>query len=242
MRKSRIFQRIGMVLGIGLIICVFIWAQFSTNQWSIENVEINFEYSENQYVVREKVAEEMVLDFLSTQPDSAALSMDLHLLETSLESLPYVAEAQVYWNLNSTLIVELRATQARAKIFMEQSKYLLTQEGAVLPAPKFAQIDLPVCTGLKDSAEAAQSAQTLDIIEGSSCHSLSNIAQVHFEHDAIIITPRGAEHQITTNRDKRLANDLEKLAAFYAAKSEEELATVSHFDLRYKNQVVTTVQ
>jgi len=159
-----------------------------------------------------------------------------------LEALPYVAEAQVYWNLNSTLVVELRATQARAKVFLEQSKYLLTQGGAVMPAPKSAQIDLMVCTGLRDSAEAAQAAHTLDIIEASKCYDASGLAQIHFEKDQIRITPRGAGHSITSNRDERLANDLAKLAAFYATKSDEELATLRHLDLRFKNQVVTTVQ
>jgi len=242
MRKMRILQRIGIVIGLGLVIWVFIGAQLSAQLWTIANHEISFEYPENQRIVNESAAKKTVQDFLASQADSAAMAMDLHLLETSLEALPYVAEAQVYWNLNSTLVVELRATQARAKVFMEQSKYLLTQGGAVLPAPKSAQIDLMVCTGLRDSAEGAQAAHTLDIIEASKCYNASGLAQVHFEQDQIRITPRGAGHSITSNRDERLANDLAKLAAFYAAKSDEELATLSHLDLRFKNQVVTTVQ
>ena len=242
MRKVRILRWISIIIGLGSIIWVFIGAQLSAHLWTITDHEISFEYPENQRVVNELSVNKTVQNFLASQTDSAALTMDLHLLETSLEALPYVAEAQVYWNLNRTLVVELRATQARAKVFMEQSKYLLTQGGAILPAPKSAQIDLPICTGLRDSAEAAQAAHTLDIIEASQCYNTAGVAQIHFEQHQISITPLGARHSITSNRDGRLVNDLAKLAAFYAVKSDEELDALHHLDLRFKNQVVTTVQ
>ena len=242
MRKVRILRWISIIIGLGSIIWVFIGAQLSAHLWTITDHEISFEYPENQRIINELAAKKTVQEFLTSEADSAAMRMDLHLLETSLEALPFVAEAQVYWNLNRTLVVELRATQARAKVFMEQSKYLLTQGGAVLPAPKSAQLDLIICTGLRDSAEAAQVAHTLDIIEASKYYDLAGLAQIHFEQDQISITPRGAGHSITSNRDERLVKDLAKLAAFYAAKSDEELDPLRHLDLRFKNQVVTTVQ
>jgi len=242
MRKVRILRWISIIIGLGSIIWVFIGAQLSAHLWTITDHEISFEYPENQRIINELAAKKTVQEFLTSEADSAAMRMDLHLLETSLEALPFVAEAQVYWNLNRTLVVELRATQARAKVFMEQSKYLLTQGGAVLPAPKSAQLDLIICTGLRDSAEAAQVAHTLDIIEASKYYDLAGLAQIHFEQDQISITPRGAGHSITSNRDKRLVKDLAKLAAFCAAKSDEELGALRHLDLRFKNQVVTTVQ
>ena len=242
MRKVRILRWISIIIGLGSIIWVFIGAQLSAHLWTITDHEISFEYPENQRIINELAAKKTVQEFLTSEADSAAMRMDLHLLETSLEALPFVAEAQVYWNLNRTLVVELRATQARAKVFMEQSKYLLTQGGAVLPAPKSAQLDLIICTGLRDSAEAAQVAHTLDIIEASKYYDLAGLAQIHFEQDQISITPRGAGHSITSNRDKRLVKDLAKLAAFCAAKSNQELGALRHLDLRFKNQVVTTVQ
>ena len=242
MRKMRFIRSIGLVVALGVLIWVAVGAQLNAHLWTISDVQISFEYPENQLVIDEERVSNVVHEFLQSQQDSAALTMDMHLLETSLNTLPYVAEAQVYWNLNDTLVVELRAIQARAKIHMDQSNYLLTLEGAVLPAPKFSQIDLPICTGLLDSLEAAESVKVLDIIEASYAFSNSNIAQIHFEKDKILFTPRGANHNITANRDHRLVDDLKKLAAFYNAKNEEELAALSHLDLRFKKQVVTTVQ
>lgn len=242
MIKPKVLRFIGIVTGIGCMIWVFITAQLSSNNWTVSNSDISFEYSENQLVIDEAKVQDMVEIFLVQQSDSAVLGMDLQLLETSLESLPYVAEAQVYWNLNNTLVVELRAIQARAKILMEQSKFLLTQEGAVLPAPSFAQIDLPICTGIHDSDEAATTKIALDVLVASKCYNENGIAQIHFDDKKIIITPRGISHNVTVNRDKRLSTDLDKLAAYYAASTEEELAEIRHLDLRFKNQVITTVQ
>lgn len=242
MRKLKVLRFIGIVTGIGCMIWVFIVAQQSSSNWTVTNSDIDIEYSENQLVIDETKVQDMVETFLAQQPDSAVLDMDLQLLETSLESLPYVAEAQVYWNLNNTLAVELRAIQVRAKILMEQSKFLLTQEGAVLPAPSFAQIDLPICTGIHDSDEAAATKIALDVIDASKCYNENGIAQIHFNDTKIIITPRGTSHNVTVNRDKRLSMDLEKLAAYYAANTEEKLDAIRHLDLRFKNQVITTVQ
>ena len=43
MRKMRILQRIGIVIGLGLVIWVFIGAQLSAQLWTITNHEISFE-------------------------------------------------------------------------------------------------------------------------------------------------------------------------------------------------------
>lgn len=242
MRKMKFIRSIGLVVALGILIWVTVRAQLNAHLWTISDVDISFEYSENQLVIEESQVNSTVEEFLKSQQDSAALNMDLYLLETSLNALPYVAEAQVYWNLNNTLVVELRAIQARAKILMEQSKFLLTQEGAVLPAPSFAQIDLPICTGIHDSDEAATTKIALDVLDASKCYNENGIAQIHFDDKKIIITPRGISHNVTVNRDKRLSTDLDKLAAYYAASTEEELAEIRHLDLRFKNQVITTVQ
>ena len=118
MKKKRLlYTTLSVILGSGLIFCTVL----SKNHWksaAFKNVDIRFQYSDNQAVVVGSEVSPLIDEFLASQPDSSALSVRAFLLETSLEALPYVAEAQVYWNLNSTLVVELRATQARAKVFM----------------------------------------------------------------------------------------------------------------------------
>lgn len=242
MKKVAILRVLGIFLSLSLLLVSFISSEMSLDIWTINTHEISFEYPENQKLIDEIAVEKTVLKFLSEQPDSGAFDMDVHLLETSLNALPYVAEAQVYWNLNNTLVVELRATQAKAKVFMEQSKHLLTQGGALLPAPRNTQIDLPVLTGLADSAAAIAAIPILDEVLNASCFEAVAIAQVHVTGAAVEIIPRVAKHTITANADERLADDLAKVAAFYAATPKEELDRIQHLDVRYKNQVVSTEQ
>ena len=242
MKKIAILRALGIAISLSLLALGFISSEMSLTNWQIKSHEITFEYPENQRLINESLVAQEVHQFLANQDDSGAFHIDMHLLETSLNALPYVDEAQVYWNLNNTMVVELRATQAKAKVFMEQSKHLLTQGGALLPAPRNTQIDLPILTGIEDSAAAIAALPMLDKIINAPCFNNMSIAQVHISNDAVEIIPRVAKHSISANADKRLETDLNKIAAFYAATPKEELDRIQHLDARYKNQVVSTKQ
>ena len=81
--------------------------------------------------------------------------------------LPYVADAQVYWNLNQSLVVNVVSKQAKAKVFMNDETFLLTEAHELLPAPRQTPLDLPIITGLKDSANAARAGLLLDEVIAS---------------------------------------------------------------------------
>ena len=112
MKKKRLlYTTLSVILGSGLIFCTVL----SKNHWksaAFKNVDIRFQYSDNQAVVVGSEVSPLIDEFLASQPDSSALSVPAFLLETSLEALPYVADAQVYWNLKESLVITIEAKQS----------------------------------------------------------------------------------------------------------------------------------
>ncbi|MDC1494050.1 hypothetical protein N8139_04530 [Schleiferiaceae bacterium] len=103
-------------------------------------------------------------------------------------------------------------------------------------------MDLPIITGVKDSASAARAGGLLDQVIGSPAFTMDGLAQMAVTESSVVLIPQGYPHRILANTGKELAGDLRKLSAFYAAKPTQELEDIKSIDLRYKNQVVSTTR
>jgi len=246
MKISKKIQRVlGTITLVLLLTSVGIASFFSEKRWeneALESVNINIEYPDNQELVVELEVQKVISSFFEAEEDSNALSVNAFLLETDLKALPYVADAQVYWNMQQTLEVQLTAKQVKAQWIGPAGTALLTKENEVLSKPKRTSLDLPVITGVADSTEAAMAGVWLERITKGPAFELGSVAQLDMREDAVAIVPKGYNHVVLANKDERLEEDMKKLAAYYGTLSEEELAELKRIDLRYKNQVVTTTR
>ena len=239
MKKKRLlYGALSIIFGTGLIFS----AVLSMLHWkntAFSEIKITFQYPDNQPLIVSPEVLPLIDAFLSEHPDSNALKIPAFLLETSLEALPYVADAQVYWNLNQSLVVNIVSKQAKAKVFMNDESFLLTEAHELLPAPRQTPLDLPIITGVKDSANAAKAGLLLDEVIASPAFTFEGLAQMEVNASYVVLIPQGYAHYITANIGNELAGDLRKLSAFYAAKPTQELEEIKSIDLRYKNQVVS---
>lgn len=246
MKISKKIQRVlGTITLILLLTSVGIASFFSEKHWEnegLESVNINIEHPDNQELVSEQEVQKVISAFFEAEEDSNALSVNAFLLETDLEALPYVADAQVYWNMQQTLEVQITAKQAKAQWIGPAGTALLTKENEVLSKPKRTSLDLPVITGAADSAAAAAAGIWLERVAMGPAFEMSSVAQLDMREDALAIVPKGFNHVVLANKDERLEEDMKKLAAYYGTMSEEDLAELKRIDLRYKNQVVTTTR
>ena len=120
MKKKRLlYTALSIIFGTGLIFSAVLSMQHWKNA-AFSTVEVKFYYPDNQALVVSSEVEPLITSFLAAQPDSIALKTPAFLLETSLEALPYVADAQVYWNLNESLVVTVVSKQAKAKGLYER--------------------------------------------------------------------------------------------------------------------------
>ncbi|MEJ6759636.1 MAG: hypothetical protein QMB18_01525 [Schleiferiaceae bacterium] len=242
MRKQRIFGVIIAILLFAGLITVRSLSMIHWNEVQFSKVDISIQFPDNQTLIFNSNLQPVINTFLEEQGDSNALTVNAFLLETSLEALPYVADAQVYWNMDQRLKIALVSKQVKAVVMIGATTFLVTTENEVLKKPLEAIVDVPVITGVKDSSEAAAAGVTLHRIYLSQVFNDANLAQLDQSEDRLAIVPKGYNHTVWLNSDERLTDDLNKLTAFYAANTPEKLDDFKRIDLRYKNQVVSTTR
>lgn len=240
MKKRRIFSVITLVLLLAVLCTSLVLSEKHWKDVSISEVRLDIEFPDNQKLIDESEVDALVKVFFNEQADSNVLNLNADLLETSLNALPYVHHAQVYWNMDQSLNVSLVAKQGKALAISGTQKWLITHEGEVLPQPKGTWEDLPIITGVVDSATAAEAGKLMDRICGSVAFTPNSLAQLHVEEGKCELVPRGMNHVVWAMKDARLEREMKKLAAYYAAATDEELEEIARIDLRYKNQVVST--
>jgi len=238
MKKRKVLSMLVLlVLLIGVILASFASEKYVQNT-VFSKLEISIEDPSKQGLTTEKQLRKTVVQFLEQQSDSVALNIDAFLLETSVEALPYVQEAQVYWNMDSSLVVEVLSKTAVALAYAGEDNFFITANHEVLKQPKGKWLDLPVITGTADSSMLAEAGMMLQKM-ANIVHE-NSIAQLAVDSGTVELVPRAYQHVAKAHSDERLDGELKKLAAYYAAHTEEELKEIKRIDLRYKNQVVTT--
>jgi len=238
MKKRKVLgMLVLLVLLIGVILAGIASEEYVQNT-VFSKLEISIEDPSKQGLTTEKQLRKTVAQFFEQQSDSVALNIDAFLLETSVEALPYVQEAQVYWNMDSSLVVEVLSKTAVALAYAGKDNFFITANHEVLKQPKGKWLDLPVITGTADSSMLAEAGMMLQKM-ANIVHE-NSIAQLAVDSGTVELVPRAYQHVAKAHSDERLDGELKKLAAYYAAHTEEELKEIKRIDLRYKNQVVTT--
>lgn len=240
MKKQRILGVLLLLILLSGVVFAGMSSEAYVESIGFKIVEISIEDPVNQRLVTEQEVRSTVNDFFEEQNDSSALRLNAFLLETSVLSLPYVAEAQVYWNMDSSIVVEVVSKEVVAMAYSPEGNAYITSENEVLPQPQKHWLDLPIITGSNDSAQLALSGLLLERM--APVMPRESVAQITLEAEEVKLVPRAYPHVAKAHSDERLERELQKLAAYYAAHSDEELKQIKRIDLRYKNQVVTTTR
>jgi len=238
MKKRKLFGLILLLVLLSGLVLGGIFSNDYVKSAVFHKVIIEIEDIDKQGLTSQEQVKKEVDRFLSKSSDSLALGLNAFLLETSIEALPYVKEAQVYWNMDSNLVVEVINKSALAIAYGTEQNFFISKKMEVLEQPNGKWLDLPVITGTSDSAALSNAGRTLNKM--TSIINLESIAQLAVDSSTLEIVPRAYQHTVKAHADERMERELKKLAAYYAAHTEEELKDIKRIDLRYKNQVVTT--
>jgi len=87
-----------------------------------------------------------------------------------------VKEAQVYWNMDSNLVVEVINKSVLAIAYGTEQNFFISKKMEVLEQPNGKWLDLPVITGTSDSAALSNAGRTLNKM--TSIINLESIAQL----------------------------------------------------------------
>ncbi len=237
MKKRKLFGLILLLILLSGLVLGWILSKNYVKSVAFHKVVIKIEDSDKQGLTSQEQVKKEADQFLSKSSDSSVFRIDAFLLETSLEAMPYVKEAQVYWNMDSNLVIEVINKSVLAIAYGTEHNFFISKKMEVLEQPNGKWLDLPVITGTSDSLALSNAGRILNRI--CSIIGKESIAQLALDSSTLEIVPRAYQHVVKAHTDERMEHELQKLAAYYAAHTEKELKDIKRIDLRFKNQVVT---
>jgi len=201
--------------------------------------QVNIEISEDKFMT-----EQIALKYIELHNfnfDSIFLSnFYLNELEIAFLKHPAIKKAEVYSNQIGVININLQQRKAVVRIKTDNVDYYLDEHGMKMPLSNEYTPRVLVVTGDVDESYHSSIFSFVKRINKDNFWK-SQIIQVHFKNNEVIIIPRVGSHKVyfgtLTNVNKKLAN----LYQFYKqAMPVKGWQTYSEISLAYNNQIVCT--
>ena len=237
MKKVLQILKWGMLLSLMVVVLSFT-NQMQNKQMVFLN-QINIEVSEDKFMT-----EQIALKYIKQQDfnfDSVALSnFYLNELEIAFLEHPAIKNAEVYSNQKGVININLQQRKAVVRIKTDNTDYYLNEQGMKMPLSSEYTPRVLVVTGEVNESKHLSVFSFIEIIN-KDIFWKSQITQVHFSNNEVIIIPRVGSQKIhfgtLTDVNKKLGN----LYQFYKqAMPVKGWQTYSEISLAYNNQIICT--
>lgn len=237
MKKVLQILKWGMLLSLMVVVLSF--TNQKQNKQMVFLNQINIEVSEDKFMT-----EQIALKYIKQQDfnfDSVALSnFYLNELEIAFLQHPAIKNAEVYSNQEGVININLLQRKAVVRIKTDYTDYYLDEQGMKMPLSSDYTPRVLVVTGEVNESKHSSIFSFIKIIN-KDIFWKSQITQVHFSNNEVIIIPRVGSQKIhfgtLTDVNKKLGN----LYQFYKqAMNVKGWQTYSEISLAYNNQIICT--
>ena len=237
MKKLLQILKWGMLLSLMVVVLSF--TNQKQNKQMVFLNQINIEVSEDKFMT-----EQIALKYIKQQDfnfDSVALSnFYLNELEIAFLQHPAIKNAEVYSNQEGVININLLQRKAVVRIKTDNTDYYLDEYGVKMPLSSEYTPRVLVVTGDVNESKHSSIFSFIEIIN-KDIFWKSQITQVHFSNNEVIIIPRVGSQKIhfgtLTDVNKKLGN----LYQFYKqAMPIKGWQTYSEISLAYNNQIICT--
>ena len=237
MKKVLQILKWGMLLSLMVVVLSF--TNQKQNKQMVFLNQINIEVSEDKFMT-----EQIALKYIKQQDfnfDSVALSnFYLNELEIAFLQHPAIKNAQVYSNQEGVININLLQRKAVVRIKTDNTDYYLDEQGMKMPLSSEYTPRVLVVTGEVNESKHSSIFSFIEIIN-KDIFWKSQITQLHFSNNEVIIIPRVGSQKIhfgtLTDVNKKLGN----LYQFYKqVMPVKGWQTYSEISLAYNNQIVCT--
>jgi cell division protein FtsQ len=236
-----------MVVGLLLLLMAAITKQ---SQKLCAGVDIQISGNQGQSFLNKQ----MVLSLMSPAKPMVIkgkpqTSFDLHLLENKLEQHAWVKDAELFFDHNNLLRINIKESVPLARIFTRSGEsFYIDSSGRLLPLHENVCMKIPVFTGYPNNSIKAADSALINQIKLIGNYLLANsfwraqITQVHITNDQLFeLTPLIGNHTVQLGNGIGLAEKLHRLFLFY-----QQVSTIAGIDkysvinVQYAQQVVAT--
>ncbi|MDB9809105.1 hypothetical protein OAB72_00060 [Flavobacteriales bacterium] len=236
-------KKVLQILKWGILLSLMVVVLSFTNQMQNKQLvllnQINIEVSEDKFMT-----EQIALKYIKQQDfnfDSVALSnFYLNELEIAFLQHPAIKNAQVYSNQKGVININLLQRKVVVRIKTDNTDYYLDELAMKMPLSSEYTPRVLVVTGEVNESKHSSIFSFIEIIN-KDIFWKSQITQLHFSNNEVIIIPRVGSQKIhfgtLTDVNKKLGN----LYQFYKqAMPVKGWQTYSEISLAYNNQIICT--
>ena len=237
MKKVLQILKWGMLLSLMVVVLSF--TNQKQNKQMVFLNQINIEVSEDEFMT-----EQIALKYIEQHNfsfDSVALSnFYLNELEVAFLQHPAVKNAQVYSNQEGVININLQQSKAVVRIKTDNTDYYLDEQGMKMPLSSEYTPRVLVVTGEVNESNHSSIFSFVERINKEKFWK-SQITQLHFNNNEVIIIPRVGSQKIhfgtLTDVNKKLGNLYQFYKQAMPVKGWENYSEIS---LAYNNQIVCT--
>ena len=236
---KKLLQIIKWGMLIALMVIVLAFTDKKQAEQLVQLNQINIEISEDKFVTKDIVLQ--YIEKYNFAYDGVVLSQFyLNDLEELLLKHPAVKRSEVYSNQQGLMNIKLQQKKAIVRIKTAEADYYLDEDGLEMPLSKAYTPRVIVVSGDANHHHHASIYAFIQKINESEFWK-SQIMQLHFLGDQVVLIPRVGNQKIHFGA---LVNSTEKLANLYQfykqAMPVKGWQTYSDISLKYNNQIVCT--
>ena len=222
---------------IALTVIVFAFTEKKQGEQLVQLNQINIEMSKDQFLTRN-----IVLQYIEKHNfayDGVVLTQFyLNDLEEILLKHPAVKKAEVYSSQQGYMDIKLQQRKAIVRIKTTDADYYLDEDGLEMPLSKEYTPRVIIVSGDANQKHHASIYAFIQKINKSEFWK-SQITQLHFSGDQVMLIPRVGNQKIHFGMLVNSSEKLDNLYQFYnQAMPVKGWQTYSDISLKYNNQIV----
>ena len=234
---KKLFQILKWGMLLALMVVVLAFTNKKQEQQLVQLEQINIEASEDKFVTKV-----LILDYIKKHNfdfDSVEISsFYLNNLEVNLLNHPAIKKVEVYSNQEGMLSIHLQQRKAVVRIKNSSTDYYLDEDGFEMPLSMSYTARVLVVSGDVNSSHHSDIFSFIKTINKTEFWK-SQITQLHFEADEVIVIPRVGDHKIHFGILTNIHEKLDNLYQFYKqVMPVKGWQTYSDISVKYNNQIV----
>ena len=245
--KNTIQFTLWLIVGVGIVVLFIAAFQYIKNEICNNYIVKINNHQQGNFITQSEISE--LLNASGVLKQKQIRRINLALLERVIEKNLWVKNAELYFENNNILHVDINQNQAIARLItVNGNSYYLDELGKRLPIKSNATARVTVITNFPSDREKLATPDSLLLSQVTSLTNLisvdsfwnAQIAQINIDFNGKFeLIPTLGNQTILFGNNENAKEKFEKLLAFYkSAWIKNGINTYSTLDLRFTNQIV----
>lgn len=245
--KNTIQFTLWLIVGVGIVVLFVAAFQYRKNEICNNYIVKINNHQQGNFITQSEISE--LLNASGVLKQKPIKRINLALLERVIEKKSWVKNAELYFENNNILHVDINQNQAIARLItVNGNSYYLDELGKRLPIKSNATTRVMVITNFPSDREKLATPDSLLLAQVTSLANLisvdsfwnAQIAQINIDFNGKFeLIPTLGNQTIIFGNIENAKEKFEKLLAFYkSAWIKNGINTYSTLDLRFTNQIV----